>query len=86
MTSYQEVVDAGGRLFQVVQGSLQAAGAGFDPPPRGTKHPRLPILTSEVLRKGQKIDMAPSRDVRTFKKAPKAKRNPGRGSNDLFLF
>lgn len=64
----------------------EAASAGFYESPWGTKHPRLQILTIQELFEGKKIDMPPSRDLRTFKKAPKAKRNPGGGLKDLFLF
>jgi len=64
----------------------EAASAGFYDSPWGTQHPRLQILTVQQLLSGKKIDMPPSRDVRTFKKAPKAKRNPGSGMNRLFLF
>jgi site-specific DNA-methyltransferase (adenine-specific) len=64
----------------------EAASAGFYDSPWGTQHPRLQILTVQELLSGKKIDMPPSRDVRTFKKAPKAKRNPGSGMNRLFLF
>ena len=51
----------------------EAAGAGFYDSPWGTKHPRLQILTIAELLAGKGIDMPPSRDMRTFKKAPKAK-------------
>jgi DNA modification methylase len=54
----------------------EAAGAGFYESPWGTKHPRLQILTVADLLDGKKIDMPPSRDMRTFKKAPKAKAKP----------
>jgi hypothetical protein len=46
----------------------------------------LQVLTVEELLQGKKIDLPPSRDARTFKKAPKARRNPGSGTKDLFLF
>jgi site-specific DNA-methyltransferase (adenine-specific) len=64
----------------------EAASAGFYESPWGTKHPRLQVLTVQELLEGKRIDMPPSRDARTFKKAPKAKRNPGSGMKDLFLF
>ena len=51
----------------------EAAGAGFYDSPWGTKHPRLQLLTIEALLGGRAIDMPPSRDLRTFKKAPKAR-------------
>ncbi len=50
-----------------------AASVGFYDSPWGTKHPRLQILTVAELLTGKKIDMPPSQDMRTFKKAPKAK-------------
>ena len=52
----------------------EAAGAGFYDSPWGTKHPRLQILTVADLLGGKGIDMPQMRDLRTFKKAPKAKR------------
>ncbi len=64
----------------------EAAGAGFYESPWGTKHPRLQVLTVQELLEGKKIDMPPSRDLRTFKKAPKAKGNPGGGMKNMFLF
>jgi site-specific DNA-methyltransferase (adenine-specific) len=64
----------------------EAASTGFYESPWGTKHPRLQILTVQELLAGKKIDMPPSRDLRTFKKAPKAKPNPGSGTKNLFLF
>jgi site-specific DNA-methyltransferase (adenine-specific) len=64
----------------------EAASAGFYESPWGTSHPRLQILTVEELLEGKKIDMPPSRDLRTFKKAPKAKPNPGSGTKNLLLF
>jgi hypothetical protein len=41
--------------------------------PWDTKHTRIQILTVCELLEGRRIDMPPSRDVRTFKQAPKAK-------------
>lgn len=51
-----------------------AASAGFYDSPWGTKHPKLQILTVGELLEGKKLDLPPSRDFRTFKDAPKAKR------------
>ena len=51
----------------------EAAGAGFYNSPWGTKHPRLQILTVADLLSGKGIDMPQTRDLRTFKKAPKAR-------------
>lgn len=52
----------------------ESAGAGYYESPWGTKHPRLQIITVADLLQGKKIDMPPSGDLRTFKKAPKAKK------------
>ena len=51
----------------------EAAGAGFYDSPWGTRHPQLQILTVSELLAGKRIDMPPTRDLRTFKKAPKAR-------------
>ena len=64
----------------------ESASAGFYDSPWGTKHPRLQILTVQELLEGKSIDMPPTRDLRTFKKAPKAKGNPGDGVRNLLLF
>jgi Restriction endonuclease len=51
----------------------EAASAGIYDSPWGTKHARLQLLTIEGLLKGtDQLGMPPSRDLRTFKKAPKA--------------
>ncbi len=52
----------------------EAADAGFYTSPAGTQHARLQILTVEQLLNGQKLDLPAWHDVRTLKKAPKAKR------------
>jgi len=52
---------------------VEATSAGFYASPWGTNHPRLQIRTVAEMLAGQGIDMPPSRDLRTFKKAPKAK-------------
>ena len=65
------------RALSMVEGLapvVEAAGAGFYDSPWGTKHPRLQILTVVDLLGGKGIDMPQTRDLRTFKKAPKAKR------------
>jgi site-specific DNA-methyltransferase (adenine-specific) len=64
----------------------ESAGAGFYDSPWGTKHAKLQVLTVERLLQGERIDMPPSRDLRTFKKAPKAKRKPSGGGGKLLLF
>ena len=61
----------------------EAADAGFYTSPAGTQHPRLQILTVEQLLNGQKLDLPAWHDVRTFKKAPKAK---GARRKDAELF
>ena len=52
----------------------EAASAGFYQSPWGTKHPKVQILTVREILTGKQVDMPPTQDVRTFKKAPKAKR------------
>jgi len=52
----------------------ETASAGFYDSPWGTTHPRLQILTVADLLSGKKIDMPPTPDLRTFKKATKAKK------------
>ena len=64
----------------------EAAGAGFYESPWQTKHPRIQIFTIEDLLAGKKIDLPPSRDLRTFKKAPKAKKAPKSAGGTIFLF
>ena len=51
----------------------EAASAGFYESPWGTKHPRIQILTVDELLEGKALDAPPSRDIRTFKKAPRVK-------------
>ena len=50
-----------------------AASLGFYRSPWGTSHPKSQILTIAELLEGKTVDMPPSFDLRTFKKAPKAK-------------
>ncbi|MCD6365109.1 MAG: restriction endonuclease [Planctomycetes bacterium] len=52
----------------------EAAGAGFYDSPWSTRHPRMQLLTIGELLAGKGVDMPLTRDLRTFKKAPKAKR------------
>jgi hypothetical protein len=53
----------------------EAASAEFYDSPWGTRHPSLQILTVAELLAGKRIDMPPIRHVnKTFKKAPRAKR------------
>jgi site-specific DNA-methyltransferase (adenine-specific) len=61
----------------------EAAEAGFYTSPAGTQHPRLQVLTVEGLLNGEKLDLPAWHDVRTFKKAPKAK---GAKRKDAQLF
>jgi DNA modification methylase len=64
----------------------EAAGAGFYESPWKTKHPKIQILTIEELLAEKMLDLPPSRDMRTFKKAPKVKKNPSGGMQSMFLF
>jgi len=50
----------------------EASSAGLYKSPWGTKHPELQILTVAELLSGKKVDMPPTGDMRTFKKARKA--------------
>ena len=50
-----------------------ALSAGVYVSPWGTSHPVLQIITVADLLGGKKLDMPPSKDLRTFKNAPKAK-------------
>jgi len=54
----------------------EAASAGFYQSPWGTKHPKVQILTVGEILAGKQVDLPPTRDIRTFKKAPKAKKGP----------
>ena len=64
----------------------EAAGAGFYESPWQTKHSKIQVLTIAELLANKRLDFPPSRDLRTFKKAPKAKpRSTGRGG-PLLLF
>ncbi len=54
----------------------EAASAGFYDSPWGTRHPKMQLLTVAELLSGKRIDAPPSRDLRTHKKAPKAKAAP----------
>ena len=51
----------------------EAAGAGFYDSPWGTRHPKMQIITVGQLLEGKTVDMPPSRDSRTFKKARRIK-------------
>lgn len=66
--------------------TAEAASAGFYDSPWQTKHPKLQILTVKELLEGKTIDAPQSRDLRTFKKAPKAKSKPARKQGNLLLF
>ena len=55
----------------------EAASAGFyECVAWNTKHPKMQILTVGELLEGKTLDAPPSRDIRTFKKAPRARRKP----------
>ncbi len=57
----------------------EAAGAGFYTSPWGNKgYHRLQILTVADLLAGKGVDMPPSQDIRTFKKAAKVKKSGGK--------
>ena len=66
----------------------EAASAGFYESGWGagetTKHPRIQILTVGELLDGNTIDAPPSRDIRTFKKAPRASRKPQHQQKEMF--
>ncbi len=62
----------------------EAASAGFYESPWGSKHPRVQILTVGELLEGKAIDAPPSRDIRTFKKAPRAKGKPKHRQEKMF--
>ena len=64
----------------------EAASAGFYESPWQTKHPKLQILTVKELLEGKVIDAPQSRDLRTFKKAPRATGNPATKQRNLLLF
>lgn len=61
----------------------EAASAGFYESAWGvgetTKHPRIQILTVGELLAGARIDMPPTRDLRTFKRAKRAKKTAKKG-------
>ena len=63
---------------------VEAASAGFYESPWKTKHPRIQILTVGELLEGKGIDAPPSHDVRTFKKAPRARRKPKDNQQEMF--
>lgn len=62
----------------------EAASAGFYESPWGSKHPRMQILTVGELLAGKVVDAPPSRDLRTFKKALKAKPKPKHRQDEMF--
>jgi hypothetical protein len=65
---------------------MRAAAASYDPyvSPWGSIHPKIQILTVKELLEGKKVDMPASQDIRSFKKAPKAKKKE-EGSAGLSL-
>jgi len=64
----------------------EAAEAGYYQSPWGSRHPKLQLLTIEQLLAGQRIDLPPTRDLRTFKKAPQARRQPRGPMGTTLLF
>ena len=63
---------------------VEAASAGFYESPWGTKHPRIQIITVGELLEGKGIDAPPSRDFRTIKKAPRAKKAKSEKQHKMF--
>ena len=61
-------------------------GEGFHESPWRTKHPRIQILTIKELFTGKKGKFPLSRDLRTSKQAPKAKKTRKPGGASIFLF
>lgn len=62
----------------------ESAGAGFYESPWDNKQRhKIQILTIEELLGGKQINMPPRVDIRTFKKAPKAKRKSSRRQKGL---
>lgn len=62
----------------------EAAEAGFYTSPGGTQHPKIQLLTiADLVERNQRIDLPPWTDWQTFRRAPKAKRNPGLQQNNL---
>lgn len=59
---------------------MRSAAASYEPyvSPWGTSHPKIQILTVKDLLDGKKVDMPESQDIRSFKKAPKAKKKKER--------
>jgi len=64
----------------------EAAQAGYYQSPWGTRHPKLQLVTIEQLLAGQRIDLPPTRDLRTFKKAPQSRRQPRGPMGTTLLF
>lgn len=52
----------------------EVAGAGFYSSPWGTRHPRMQLMTIGELLAGKAVDFPRTGDLRTFKKAPKARK------------
>ncbi|MDW8223201.1 MAG: DNA methyltransferase [Gemmatales bacterium] len=62
----------------------EAAEAGFYTSPGGTQHPKIQILTiADLLERQQRIDLPAWTDWQTFRRAPKAKPNPGHHLNTM---
>jgi hypothetical protein len=63
----------------------EAASAGFyDCVAWGTKHPKIQILTVGELLAGKTFDAPPSRDLRTFKKAPRVGSKSKQNQQQIF--
>lgn len=62
----------------------EAAEAGFYTSPGGTQHPKIQLLTiAELVQQGQRIDLPPWTDWRTFKRAPRSKPRSNPRQNHL---
>jgi DNA modification methylase len=63
----------------------EAASAGFyECVAWNTKHPTIQILTVGELLEGKTLDAPPSRDIRTFKKAPRVKAKSKENQKEIF--
>lgn len=62
-------------LMKEPTSQMKAAAAKYKPyeSPWGSSHPKIQILTVRELLAGKQVDLPRSQDIRTFKKAPKAK-------------
>ncbi len=62
----------------------EAAEAAFYTSPAGTKHPKIQLLmVGDLIDRGQRIDLPPWTDWRTFKRAPRSKPRSNPQQNEL---